>query len=226
MFSFSNNSSTKYESKIEEVDNSIRIIFWLSIFVSLIMMSISIVALNFITNDTTLMIDKLEKEMDGFNTLADEAWNGILEFRQINVELANLKDEELKQKPQLIKNKFESFFRTSRSIRSQRLAPQCECSTIFPNNCPSGPKGPPGKDGEAGFDGIPGLPGPPGISGNSLGDQLYAQPCIQCPAGPPGEIGRPGRPGMPGPRGPVGPIGLPARSGAPGPPGEPGDSGN
>lgn len=67
MFSFSNNSSTKYESKIEEVDNSIRIIFWLSIFVSLIMMSISIVALNFITNDTTLMIDKLEKEMDGFN---------------------------------------------------------------------------------------------------------------------------------------------------------------
>jgi len=67
MFSFFNNSSTKYESKIEEVDNSIRIIFWLSIFVSLIMMSISIVALNFITNDTTLMIDKLEKEMDGFN---------------------------------------------------------------------------------------------------------------------------------------------------------------
>ena len=67
MFSFSNNSSTKYESKIDELDNSIRITFWLSIFVSLIMMSISIVALNFITNDTTLMIDKLEKEMDGFN---------------------------------------------------------------------------------------------------------------------------------------------------------------
>nr|CAD2180455.1 unnamed protein product [Meloidogyne enterolobii] len=226
MFSFFNNSSTKYESKIEKLDNSIRIIFWLSIFVSLIMMSISIVALNFITNDTTLMIDKLEKEMDGFNTLADDAWNGILEFKQINVELSNQKDEELKQNSQLIKNKFESIFRTSRSIRSERLAPQCECSTIYPNNCPSGPKGPPGKDGEAGFNGIPGLPGPPGISGTSLGDQLYAQPCIQCPAGPPGEIGRPGRPGMPGPRGPVGSIGLPARSGAPGPPGEPGDSGN
>uniref|UniRef100_A0A915MQU7 Collagen n=1 Tax=Meloidogyne javanica TaxID=6303 RepID=A0A915MQU7_MELJA len=98
-------------------------------------------------------------------TLADEAWNGILEFEQINVELSNQKDEELKQEPQLIRNKFESFFRTSRSIRSERLAPQCECSTIYPNNCPSGPKGPPGKDGEAGFDGIPGLPGPPGISG-------------------------------------------------------------
>uniref|UniRef100_A0A915P7E6 Cytochrome b5 heme-binding domain-containing protein n=2 Tax=Meloidogyne TaxID=189290 RepID=A0A915P7E6_9BILA len=208
-----------------KTNNSIRIIFWLSIFVSLIMMSISIVALNFITNDTTLMIDKLEKEMDGFNTLADDAWNGILEFKQIDVELANQKDNELKQKPQLTKNKFESFLRTSRSIRSERLAPQCECSTIFPNNCPSGPKGPPGKDGEAGFNGIPGLPGPPGISGTSLGDQLYAQPCIQCPAGPPGEIGRPGRPGMPGPRGPVGSIGLPARSGAPGPVGEDGETG-
>ena len=57
--------------------------------------------------------------------MADDAWNGILEFKQINVELSNQKDEELKQNSQLIKNKFESIFRTSRSIRSERLAPQC-----------------------------------------------------------------------------------------------------
>ncbi|KAL7071283.1 hypothetical protein ACQ4LE_009273 [Meloidogyne hapla] len=215
------NFSSKYESKIEENNNSTRIIFWFSIFISLAMMSISIIALNFINNDTTLMIDKLEKEMHGFNQIADKAWNGILEFKQINVEINYQKDKG----PQLMKDKFESIFRSPRAIRMERLAPQCECSTIYPNNCPPGPKGPPGKDGEPGFDGTPGLPGPPGISGSSLGEQLYAQPCIQCPAGPPGEIGRPGRPGMPGPRGPVGATGLPAKSGAPGPPGEPGDPG-
>ncbi|MCP9258410.1 Nematode cuticle collagen domain protein [Dirofilaria immitis] len=145
-------------------------------------------------------------DMDEFKTLANDAWDEI-----INVNVAT----SFKKEPH-------AFLFGLKPRQKRNVI--CACA-LRPIDCPPGPVGPPGDPGLPGEPGEPGLDGKPGPNGIAISTGVDTRGgCIACPPGP---VGPPGPIGQAGPPGPDGLPGAPGDTsvGQPGPPGEPGDVG-
>ena len=128
----------------------------------------SLIMVGYLFNDINNLYTEVITEMDEFRDLANDAWQGMMEFQR----------PAGKSQSDAV---FQSIFRIKRQYDAAATGgsqQQCNCAAQ-PSNCPAGPPGPPGAAGEDGSDGEDGQPGQPGLDGAASDNLGYdVKSCI------------------------------------------------